>query len=257
MEFDLFTFLAQIVNFLILIVLLRVLLYKRIVRAMDEREKKIATDLQEAENKRSEAERESEAFLEKQRELDEQKGRIMAEAGEEAEERLRKMTEKARGDVEESKRRWHEALERERIGFLSELRRRAGQHTYDTVRRALKDLANDDLEKRMIGSFIERIRNLSSEEGRDFERFLEDSPEGVTLTSSFDMPDKAKRAILDTLKQRFSGELSVTFKTSPDLICGIEMKAASQKIGWSISEYLTGLEEELSAAVESEARRGR
>ena len=49
MEFDLFTFSAQIVNFIVLVVLLRIFLYKRIIDAMDKREERIASRLQEAE----------------------------------------------------------------------------------------------------------------------------------------------------------------------------------------------------------------
>ena len=60
-----FTVIAQIVNFLILVVLLKYLLYNRIVRAMDERESKIQSRLKEAEEKEEAAEREAESFRQK------------------------------------------------------------------------------------------------------------------------------------------------------------------------------------------------
>ncbi|MDT8272548.1 MAG: F0F1 ATP synthase subunit B, partial [Desulfomonilia bacterium] len=49
MEIDLFTWGAQIVNFLILVALLRHFLYGRIVHAIDTRQEKIASRWDEAE----------------------------------------------------------------------------------------------------------------------------------------------------------------------------------------------------------------
>ena len=60
-----FTVLAQIVNFLILVVLLKYLLYNRIIKAMDEREGKIQLRLKEAEAKEQAAGQEAQSLREK------------------------------------------------------------------------------------------------------------------------------------------------------------------------------------------------
>jgi F-type H+-transporting ATPase subunit b len=65
---DWFTVAAQIVNFLILMALLKYFLYDRVVKAMDEREEKIHSRLQQAESLRQEAEREREVYRHKNRE---------------------------------------------------------------------------------------------------------------------------------------------------------------------------------------------
>ena len=57
-----FTVVAQIVNFLILVFLLKYFLYDRVIRAMDQREQRIQQRLQEAEEKKQEAEQEAEAY---------------------------------------------------------------------------------------------------------------------------------------------------------------------------------------------------
>ena len=48
MQIDWFTVVAQIVNFLILVWLLKKFLYGPIIRAMDDRERRIASRLEEA-----------------------------------------------------------------------------------------------------------------------------------------------------------------------------------------------------------------
>ena len=55
MTFDLFTLVAQIVNFVVLLVLLRVFLYGPVRRVMQRREQRIAEDREAARRAREEA----------------------------------------------------------------------------------------------------------------------------------------------------------------------------------------------------------
>ena len=57
-----FTIVAQAINFLILVWLLKRFLYKPILHAIDEREKGIATQLAEAEAKKAEAQKSATTF---------------------------------------------------------------------------------------------------------------------------------------------------------------------------------------------------
>ena len=66
MQFDLFTFIAQIINFIILVAVLWKILFKRIIKAMDEREANIRSDIEVAEEKKREAQVEYETYREKQ-----------------------------------------------------------------------------------------------------------------------------------------------------------------------------------------------
>ena len=49
MQIDYFTIIAQIINFLILVFLLRHFLYRPVITAMDEREQKMVSRLKDAE----------------------------------------------------------------------------------------------------------------------------------------------------------------------------------------------------------------
>lgn len=254
MEFDLFTFIAQIVNFLVLVVLLRVFLYKRLLKIMDEREARIARSLEEAEDKRKKAGEEAQAYLEKQRQIEEQRDTLLAEAEKEAKARSAQLVEQAREEVEESKRRWYQALESEKSAFLRELRERAGRETYAAVRSVLRDLANRDLEEQMIAAFSERLGNATPVEKESLEHFAAHPEAPVVLTSSYDMPEQTRRKILAALDAGFGSRLSdsgrVEFRTSADLICGVELQAEGRKIAWSLSDYLGRLEDDLAQALE-------
>ena len=65
MQINWFTVIAQILNFLILVWLLKRFLYKPILNAIDEREKKIASQLKDADNRESMAKKEQDEFMKK------------------------------------------------------------------------------------------------------------------------------------------------------------------------------------------------
>ena len=143
MLIDWFTVIAQIINFLVLIALLKRFLYDRIIKAMDQREEKIASRLAEAERNRKEAEQEAEAYQKKNRELDEKRQEMLSQAKEEVEVKRKELMKKARDEVDQVQARWREAIQREKDSFLQDLREQRALaralHEEDVLRDAARD----------------------------------------------------------------------------------------------------------------------
>src|SRR5215472_153346 len=121
MLIDWFTVVAQIVNFLVLVALLKRFLFGRIVQAIDEREARIEKQVKGAEEKYSAAERQMEQVCARASELDENREAMLVQAQAEADEQRREMLEKAREEVKRLEAQWREALEREQAVFFEEL----------------------------------------------------------------------------------------------------------------------------------------
>ncbi len=77
MLIDWFTIVAQALNFLILVWLMKRYLYKPILHAIDEREKRIAAELADAAKKKIEAQKESDDYKQKNKEFDEQRAGLL------------------------------------------------------------------------------------------------------------------------------------------------------------------------------------
>src|SRR5450432_81249 len=80
MKIDWFTVIAQVINFLILVWLLKRFLYKPILNAIAEREKKITDQLKDADAKKADAKKEQDEFRKKNEEFDQQKKELMDKA---------------------------------------------------------------------------------------------------------------------------------------------------------------------------------
>lgn len=241
MQFDLFTFFAQIVNFLILLWLLRRFLYRPVTRVMAEREERITARLKEAREQRREAEQEAEAYRQQKASLDEKRQQLLADAEEEAEARRQELLEQAEADAEEARGRWQQAIREEKVDFLDKLRMRAGDAIYRATKKALYDLADRDLEAQIVRVFIRRLRAL----GDDRKNALDDAAretDTVVIASAFELSDEDKAQLRDVLADVLEPEVAVRFERHEALLAGLELKVKGQRMAWNLEHYLEGLE---------------
>ena len=250
MLIDWFTVIAQIINFLVLVYLLKRFLYGPIIRAMDEREKKIALSLEGARKKKDEADLEAEDYRRKNREFDERREEMISQIKEEAEARRKDLINEARNQVDADRTRWYKAIRKEKETFLQDLRRRAGMQTCAISRRVLKDMADVDLDGQIIHLFIKRLRSLNEDELEALKESIRQSPQKISVRSAFKIPGKMAGEIKEVLQNQAAGHVDVRFEISPDLICGIELKFHGRRISWNVADYLETLEESLLAALE-------
>src|SRR5580704_9507873 len=113
MPIDWFTVVAQAINFLILVCLLKRFLYKPILHAIDEREKGIAAQLAEAEAKKAEAQKEREDFQHRNEIFDQEHAALLKKATDEAKTERQRLLDEARKDAEALRAKRQEALRNE------------------------------------------------------------------------------------------------------------------------------------------------
>lgn len=250
-----FTVIAQIVNFLILVVLLKYLLYNRIVKAMDERKRKIQSRLKEAEEKDEAAEREVESLRQKNRDFDERREKMLAQAKEEADARRKELTQEARHAVANLRSVWQEAIQREKESFVKDLRKMAATQVYALARKAFEDLADADLEERMVDVFLERIQKMKKREREALAASIKETGGEVVIRSAFEITPKMRKKMTGALHRHLTDEVNPHFETAPDLIVGIELKTRGRKIAWNLQHYLDTMEENALHTLEQEALR--
>ena len=153
MSIDWFTFAAQIINFLILVALLRWFLYAPVIRAMEQREEKIAARLQQAEQSQQEGELRAQQYEQKLRDIEEQREALLTDARRKVDEQRKHLTSDAREEVQRKRLEWFQAFEREREDLLSELQHHAGHLSAEAARRTLAELADESLEQRHVLRF--------------------------------------------------------------------------------------------------------
>jgi len=245
MKIDWFTVIAQIVNFIILVGLLWRFLYKPILKAIDEREKKIAAELADAAAKKAEAAKEQEDFKKKNQNFDQEKKDLMTKAEADAETEHQKLLESARTDATALKTKLDEAQKEAQQTLDHEIMQKTRNEVFAITRKALADLASVSLEEQSGNMFIKRLNELSEDEKKKFRDAFQANKNPVLVRSAFDLPAKQQAEIKDAVNKILNADTPFQYKTAPELISGIELTANGYKLAWSISEYINALEKSL------------
>ena len=239
-----FTVVAQIVNFLLLVFLLRHFLWKRLVRIIDEREARVAGRLAQAEEKNAEAARQSEEVHRRTLEMEHRKDEMIAEARKEADKEHTRMVELAREEVRELETRWREDLEREQEAFFRELRLRAAGEVLTVIRRALHDLAGRDLQQAALAVFIEKLHTL------DLVTLTAMAAGELVVRSASELSAEARQNIAAELEGRLHTAPRLRFESDAAMAWGLELRGNGLKVGWNPESYLDAMEENLNQALE-------
>ncbi len=243
MLIDWFTVGAQVINFLVLVWLLKRFLYRPILDAIDAREQRIAAELADADAKRAEATQERETFQHKNQEFDEQRAALLAQATDAAKAERERLLDEARQAADALRAKRQEALRQEADQLNQALRHRAQQEVFAITRKTLTDLAGASLEERMVAVFIERLGAMDGEAQTVFAEALKTTSDPVRVRSVFELPPAQRAAIQAALKSTFATEVPVQFEAGSDLVGGIDLTVNGQQVGWSIADYLRSLEQ--------------
>lgn len=254
MIIDWYTVVMQIINFLILVFLLRRYLYGPIIDAMDARERKIVQREEEAAAREREAEEESRALRQERMRLQVQEENILEQARSSAQDTRQDLLRQARREVDETRRRWVQAYEYERETFVRELRHRVAEQACTIARRCLTDLADARLEELVFDLFIDRIEDLPRDEVVALGKALAAGQGKVTLRSAFeplpDRVDELRTALNRLLSDDGHAPAELEVITDPSLVCGLEIESGSYRVSWNVDAYLEGIEEQVLRELE-------
>jgi F-type H+-transporting ATPase subunit b len=242
MLIDWFTVGAQALNFFILVWLMKRFLYKPILHAIEEREKRIATELANADIKKAEAQKESDEFKQKNEEFDQQRAALFSKATDEAKAERQRLLDEARKDAVVLRSKRQETLRNEEHNLHQAISRRTQQEVFAIARKALTDLTTTSLEECLGEVFTRRLREMDGQAKAGLAATLKTASDPALVRSAFDLPTEQRATIQNAINETFSAEIHVRFETAPDLIGGIELSANGQKVAWSIADYLTSLE---------------
>lgn len=257
MLIDWFTVGAQIVNFLILVWLLKRFLYKPILDAIDAREKRIADELADADAKKAAAEKQRDEFQRKSQAFDEERAVLMSRATDEVKAERLRLLDDARKSADAWTDKRMEALRNDAHNLNQAIGRATQDEVFAIARKALADLATVDLEERLGEVFTRRLLDMDPAAKAVLAKALTSSSDAALVRSAFELPAEQRAAIQNALNESFAAEIHVRFETAPELVSGVELSANGQKVAWSIAAYLASLEQKVGELLNEQSQSAR
>ena len=241
MLIDWFTILAQAANFLILIAILKRFLYGPIMKAMAERERKIADRLQQAEQARLQAVALSRKLEQEKENLQSTRLKYFEKAKTEVLTWRDNAMHEARQEIEQQRQTWEENILGEQESFKRLLKQRIGQQVFHTAEKVLRELADAGLEGKLTERFLQTLEN----EPTTFFKDHSQKPDRIKFRSGFEIDTALRDRIRSVMKHTFATSTEVDFSIQSDLGFGLQLVIGDRKVDWNMNRYLQEMEDDV------------
>ena len=256
MEIDWFTVSAQALNFLLLVWLLKRYLYGPLLKAIDARESQVAKVLRDADTIKYDAELKRKLFAQKNIEIETKRDELLKEAKITAGYQSEQIILKAHKKADEISISRLIALEKGLQHYQDNITLNTLQEIYEVARKVLADLADVELEQKMLECFCKHLQNISPDEKTNLDKIVGSGSTGLLLCSAFELTtaqlEKINLILQDVISPNINRHSPLKYEVKPELISGIELRSNAWKIAWNSEDYLKTLQSHITQLLDKQ-----
>lgn len=250
MGFSFTTFLFEIVNFLVLMWLLRRIVYKPLRAGIEARRSELTARERAAEEEMEAAERLERELSSRSAELEELRARTLREAMEQAAEERARLLEQAREDAAAERSRAQRLLEVEREAAEAWVREVAVEHSAEVAGRLLMQLAPEAVE----ASLFERLLGEVERRAESLRRAVEQDGAGeVEVSCARPLPDADGARLRERLESVLGRAPRLVVRDDDSLVAGLVLRAGHLVLDASIAGQLDAFRDRVRSLTQAEA----
>ncbi|MEA3275916.1 MAG: F0F1 ATP synthase subunit delta [Pseudomonadota bacterium] len=223
MELSWSTFLLEIVNFLVLVWILKRFLYKPVLNAVARRRENIAQTLEAARQERETGEalrgQYERRLSDWEREREEQRRVLQREMDAERARRREALA----AEIDDERRKAQVLADRERGEIERRLETQALRLGTEFAARLLTRVAGPELESRLVEAAREDIDKLSAEQRRSLEQALKNHAGQVDITSARRLEGARREGLETALSDLAGGPVAFRYRVDAELIGGLQV----------------------------------
>jgi len=235
--------LSQIVNFLILFAGLYFLLWKPILKMLDQRKERIQQGLEDAERAREERERAQAEFNKRLEEAAQERERIITRAREEAQEERKAILAEAEQEAERVLIGAREEAQSERGRILEALRGQVAVLAIAAANRLIGEALDEERQRRLVAEFFSGISAGRVQIIDEAELAVGEAK--TRVTSALPLSEDEKATLASNLAAQLGTEPQLEFDVDPAILGGLVLKVGDRVIDGSVAGKLGALRERL------------
>jgi F-type H+-transporting ATPase subunit b len=247
MHIDWVTTGAQIVNFAVLLWLLRQFLYRPILKAVDRREAEISKRLNDAAAQVEDTKKQGDIVQQERLNLENDRQSILDAARLEANQLREVLRQEVNLEIETDHLNMKKGLEVERHAFASQIAGVAAHRISAMAEKVLSDLADTPLERQIVSTFLDELAGLSKAKQRGLTSRIE--KDGAIIFSSRALSRADKQRLQRALAKLSDASFEIKFQTDASLHAGLRLQIGGRILEWSVDKYLNDFETNLIAAL--------
>lgn len=250
MHIDWVTTGAQILNFVVLLWLLKRFLYRPILKAVERREIEIKNRLDEASAQVENTKQQSDALQQERIKLANERESILEAARVEADHLKETLSKDINLEIEADRLNMKKGLEAERRGFAKEMAGVASHRISALAEKVLGELADVPLERQIVSAFLDELAGESKAKQKGLTRRIE--KDGAIIFSSRALTRGDKQRLQRALAKLTDTPFKIKFETDASLQAGLRLQIGGRIQEWSINKYLGDFEANMMAALNND-----
>jgi F-type H+-transporting ATPase subunit b len=239
--------LSQIVNFLILFAALYFLLWKRMLKMLEERKQRIAQGLADAEQARKDRERAEAEYQQRIAQAQQEREEILARAAAEGEQAREQIQAEARAEAERIIAASKAEVERERQGMLAGLRGQVASLSIAVSNKLIGEALDEQRQRSLIDEFFSGIQAgrvvVLDEEELEWAKRL--GAVTALVTTALPLSAIEQETVASGLAEHLGEKPELEFKVDPSILGGLMIKIGDRVVDGSVAGKLTALQEQL------------
>jgi len=252
MGFDAVTFLAQIVNLLVLIWLLKRFLYRPVLQIIEKRQQEISSAIKSANEKLANAANLESELTQKQLDFDTNRQKRLDSLEKEIALLEKEKLTELKTEISLKRQRLQSELENDLAKVDGTIRQFLAQQFLTLSHKVLAEWSDETPMDMAIKLFQKRILNLSKPQKNKILNFIKNQ-NVIDINSSSKLTKKQQETIIQILKQSWTirPKTKINFHISSALVLGIEIRFQTMKLEWSIQSYLDDVEQRLGGILKN------
>lgn len=250
MKFDLLTYLFEIINFFILLWILKKLLYKPVISVLKKRKEYIDTKIREAEEAQAKVEKLKQEYEKLLQDIENIKKAKLAEITKQVEEEKEKLYKQMKAEIDAEREKFLESLQIEKREVINEIKEFIINYSLQFVSKILVKVSDENLHKNLFKLAIEAIENLPDEDKKSISEELKHQ-KFILIETAYPLTEEEKNKLKDLIKKEFGIEVSIKEEEKKDLIAGVSIHIGSKLIDLSLEGQLSVFQNIMRKKIES------
>lgn len=248
MELSWSTFVLEIINFVVLVWILKRFFYAPVKRVIEERRRAIEDSIAQAEQKRAEAGELETQYQSRLARWDQEKQQAREVLQNDmAAERERLMAD-LHASLEKEEQKARVLGERRTAEFKRSAEQRALAQGGEFAARLLGRLAGPDVQDRLFDLLVEALSRLSDSEREALPTGVAAGRQAFKVTSAYPVKEEQRAVLEQALKQLLGGNVACEFTREPGLVAGFHINAGPLVLRANIRDELRFFSEASDAA---------
>ncbi|MCW8855306.1 MAG: F0F1 ATP synthase subunit delta [Gammaproteobacteria bacterium] len=243
MELNWSTFFLEIINFLVLVWILKRFLYHPVLDVLEKRREKIEQSLDDVEQLKTEATSLHQQYQRQLNDLNLEKQHARETLLQEIETERTQRLEQLQTELASEREKAAVIEQRQQTETLRQYEKNAHQQGARFAARLLNNLASPELEQRLFDLLIKTLDELDKAQQLALLNSYTTATDGIMVTSAYALSDEQRQQLESSLSTLCKQPLQLRYQQDPELLAGLRIVIGAWVLRINIQDELGGFAE--------------